>query len=126
MFVNLPARYLLELGFFPQHSGFGYLVYAIGMISNDPMGYYTGKTDIFAALGREYEVSESCAKRCMHYSIQCAWNLPNNQNLHGLFSYCARNCPPSLSEFMCRIALELNDAQHERARGIGIKAGASV
>lgn len=111
MFVNVPARFLLELGFFPQHSGFGYLVYAIGMISSDPMGYYSGKTDIFEALCREYGVSENCAKRCMHYSIQCAWHVPSNNMLRGFFSSCTKSCPPSLAEFMCRVALELNDRQ---------------
>ena len=115
MFVNVPARFLLELGFFPQHSGFGYLVYAIGKISSDPMGYYSGKTDIFDALGKEYDVSESCAKRCMYYSIQCAWHLPNNNELRGIFGSCTRSCPLSLAEFICRLALELNDRQSSRS-----------
>ncbi|MBR5947401.1 MAG: hypothetical protein IKZ82_01980 [Clostridia bacterium] len=109
MFVNIPARFLLELGFFPQHSGFGYLVYAIGMICSDPMGYYSGKTDVFAELGKEYDVSVNCAKRCMHYSIQSAWHVPGNNTLRGYFASCSKNCPPSLGEFMCRVALELND-----------------
>lgn len=109
MTINTPARFLLELGFFPQHSGFGYLVYAIGMISGDPMGYYTGKLEVFNTLVKEYEVSENCAKRCMHYSIQCAWQAPQNNTLRGLFPSCTKSCPPSLSEFMCRIALELNE-----------------
>lgn len=116
MFVNFPARFLLELGFYPQHSGFGYLVYAIGMICSDPMSYYSGKTDVFAALGKEYDVSVNCAKRCMHYSIQSAWHVPGNNTLRGFFSSCSRNCPPSLGEFMCRVALELNDRrQHNSA-----------
>lgn len=118
MFVNTPARFLLELGFFPQHSGFGYLVYAIGMISNDPMGYYAGKLNIFEALGNEYDVSENCAKRCMHYSIQCAWHAPNNSALRGIFASCSMNCPPSLSEFMCRAALELNDRYAARGEAM--------
>ena len=115
MFVNYSARFLLELGFFPQHSGFGYLVYAIGMICSDPMGYYSGKTDVFAALGKEYEVSVNCAKRCMHYSIQSAWHVPGNNTLRGFFASCSKNCPPSLGEFMCRVALELND-RHQQKR----------
>ena len=114
MFINIPARFLLELGFFPQHSGFGYLVYAISRISADPMGYYSGKMDIFNALGEEYEVSENCAKRCMHYSIQCAWQAPQNSMLRSIFPSCSKNCPPSLSEFMCRIALELSDRQQKQ------------
>lgn len=122
MFVNYPARFLLELGFFPQHSGFGYLVYAIGMICNDPMSYYSGKTDVFDELVREYGVSVNCAKRCMHYSLQCAWHLPANNTLRGFFSTCSKTCPPSLGEFMCRIALELNDLHQQKSASQGSQA----
>lgn len=107
MFSNVPAKYLLDLGFFPQHSGFGYLVYAIRMISTDPMGYYSGKIDVFTELEKEYGVSESCAKRCMYYSLQTAWQTEYNTLLHSIFPTYAANYPPSLSEFICRAAIEV-------------------
>ncbi|MBR4435832.1 MAG: hypothetical protein IKS90_07050 [Clostridia bacterium] len=108
MFSNVPAKYLLELGFFPQHSGFGYLVYAIRMISADPLGYYSGKIDVYAALKSEYGVSESCAKRCMYYSLQTAWQTSYNSRLHSIFPSYSKNYPPSLSEFICRAAIEIS------------------
>ena len=39
--------YLAELGFFPQHSGFGYIAYAVTLLREDPMSFYCGSMNIW-------------------------------------------------------------------------------
>ena len=41
------SAFLLRLGFFPQHAGFGYLACAISSIAANPMNYYGHGSDIF-------------------------------------------------------------------------------
>ena len=104
-----PTTYLLRLGFFPQHYGFGYLVQAISAVAANPKGYYSRSVDIFEILKRDFGVQRPKASRCMHYSIATAWQAPNNEELRRLFPTCQANYPPAVTEFVCRIAIGLSE-----------------
>lgn len=106
---QVPTNYLLKLGFFPQHHGFGYLSYAIRLVSDDLIGYYSNRVDVFDALHDAFGVSRSKASRCIHYSIETAWADDSNTMLRQLFPSYSSNYPPSVTEFICRIAVELNN-----------------
>ena len=53
------SAFLLRLGFFPQHAGFGYLACAISSIAANPMNYYGHGSDIFGILESEYGISRA-------------------------------------------------------------------
>lgn len=100
------AAFLTELGFYPQHSGFGYLTWSITMILISPMDYYSGRVDIIKTLTQEFEVPVSRVRRNMKYSICAAWGDKNNTGLRSLFPACSEQYPPSIYEFLCRAAIE--------------------
>ena len=102
------ASFLAELGFYPQHSGFGYLACAIAIVAGKPMAYYSGQVKVLADLAAEYGLSIVSLRKCMNYSIRTAWDAPGNARLRSFFPCCNENCPPSLFEFICRAAIELN------------------
>ena len=102
------AAFLAELGFYPQHSGFGYLACAIAIVAGEPMAYYSGQVRVLAKLAAEYGLSIVNLRKCMNYSIRTAWDAPGNARLRGIFPGCSESCPPSLFEFICRAAIELN------------------
>ena len=104
--------YLAKLGFFPQHSGFGYIAYAITLLREDPMGFYCGGINIVDAVAGDCGVAPACVRRCMCYSLSCAWAVPANTQLRSLFVSASEKYPPSLYEFITRAAIEL-DAQIE-------------
>ena len=79
------SAFLLRLGFFPQHAGFGYLACAISSIAANPMNYYGHGSDIFGILESEYGISRAKATRCMRYSIAIAWQSQENKEFHALF-----------------------------------------
>ncbi len=102
------AAFLAELGFYPQHSGFGYLACAIAIVAGEPMAYYTGQVRVLAKLAAKYGLSIVNLRKCMNYSIRTAWDAPGSARLRSIFPGCSESCPPSLFEFICRAAIELN------------------
>lgn len=105
------SAFLLRLGFFPQHAGFGYLACAISSIAANPMNYYGHGSDIFTILESEYGISRAKATRCMRYSISIAWQSQENQEFRSLFKAYGEEFPPPVSEFIFRSALEIRSAQ---------------
>lgn len=94
------SAFLLRLGFFPQHAGFGYLACAISSIAANPMNYYGHGSDIFGILESEYGISRAKATRCMRYSIAIAWQSQENKEFHALFKSYGDEFPlPSASSF---------------------------
>ena len=89
------SAFLLRLGFFPQHAGFGYLACAISSIAANPMNYYGHGSDIFGILESEYGISRAKATRCMRYSIAIAWQSQENKEFHALFKSYGDEFPPS-------------------------------
>ncbi len=106
--VFVSAAFLAELGFYPQHSGFGYLACAIAIVAEEPMAYYSGRISVLAKLGAAYGLSAVNLRKCMNYSIRTAWDAPGNGRLRSIFPGCSENCPPSLFEFICRAAIEFS------------------
>lgn len=105
------SAFLLRLGFFPQHAGFGYLACAISSIAANPMNYYGHGSDIFGILESEYGISRAKATRCMRYSIAIAWQSQENKEFHALFKSYGDEFPPPVSEFIFRSAFEIRSAQ---------------
>ena len=105
------SAFLLRLGFFPQHAGFGYLACAISSIAANPMNYYGHGSDIFGILESEYGISRAKATRCMRYSIAIAWQSQENKEFHTLFKSYGEEFPPPVSEFIFRSAFEIRSAQ---------------
>ena len=93
------SAFLLRLGFFPQHAGFGYLACAISSIAANPMNYYG------------HGISRAKATRCMRYSIAIAWQSQENKEFHALFKSYGDEFPPPVSEFIFRSAFEIRSAQ---------------
>ena len=91
------SAFLLRLGFFPQHAGFGYLACAISSIAANPMNYYGHGSDIFGILESEYGISRAKATRCMRYSIAIAWQSQENKEFHALFKSYGDEFPPPFS-----------------------------
>ena len=91
------SAFLLRLGFFPQHAGFGYLACAISSIAANPMNYYGHGSDIFGILESEYGISRAKATRCMRYSIA---NLKRTKSFTPCSSPTETSFPlPSASSF---------------------------
>lgn len=105
------SAFLLRLGFFPQHAGFGYLACAISSIAANPMNYYGHGSDIFGILESEYGISRAKATLCMRYSIAIAWQSQENKEFHALFKSYGDEFPPPVSEFIFRSAFEIRSAQ---------------
>ncbi|MBO4879664.1 MAG: hypothetical protein J5544_05340 [Clostridia bacterium] len=105
--IQQAAVYLAELGFFPQLSGFGYLAFAIAVVAEDPMAYYSGRVNVLKLILLDYGVSIVCARRCMNYCIRSAWDAPGNNALRAIFPACSGKYPPALFEFICRAAIEV-------------------
>jgi hypothetical protein len=108
--------YLAELGFFPQHSGFGYIAYAVTLLREDPMSFYCGSMNIVDAVAGDCGVSPDCVRRCMCYSLNSAWSMPANTQLRSIFPSAGEEYPPSLYEFITRAAIDL-DARCESGAG---------
>lgn len=100
---------MIALGMLPQHLGFGYICYAINLIASNPVGYYSRKVDIFEMIMQNFDITKSKAARCMRYSIEIAWNAQTNEELRKMFPNCSDGFPPSVTEFVCRIAIAFAD-----------------
>ena len=108
------SNFLIMLGFYPHQLGFGYLVFAITKMADDPVSYYSRSTDLFKLLYDTFSVSRSKAVRCMSYSILCAWNNTENKLRKQIFPQCSETFPPSVSEFVCRCALVVRYAEENK------------
>ncbi len=105
--------YLAQLGFFPQHSGFGYLACAIELMREEPMEFYCKGMSIVETVADDCGIASDCVRRCMRYSLSTAWLAPGNSGLRAIFPDCSDCFPPPLHEFICRAALDL-DARQRR------------
>lgn len=111
--VDVPAngitRFLLQLGIMPQHLGFGYLLCAVSVLCRNPYGCYAKSSDYYAEISKRFNVNKSRAARCMSYAIYYAWSVNRNPNLRKLFPGCSDALVPTVSEFVCRISIEVAD-----------------
>ena len=96
LFMAVFGVFLLRLGFFPQHAGFGgsHLACQSARAAN-PMNYYGHGSDIFGILESEYGINRAKATRCMRYSIAIAWQSQENKEFHALFKSYGDEFPPS-------------------------------
>lgn len=115
------SNFLIMLGFYPHQLGFGYLVFAITAVANDPVSYYSRSTDIFKLLYNTFSVSRSKAIRCMSYSIICAWNGSENEMRKQIFPQCSGTFPPAVNEFICRCAIAVQNMKENESSAAGAR-----
>ena len=104
--LQLSIRWLTDLGFYTQHSGFAYLASAIELVSKDPISFYARRTNLIDVLSREYDVTPSCLRRSMSYAIRAAWFSKRSETFKSFFPDCKEDYPPPMIEFIFRIAVE--------------------
>lgn len=104
---NLPkiGTRLVQLGMSASLLGFGYIEYAIRMVYDNPLAYYTGKHIIFKRTCEEFGISRDKASRCMQYAINTAWKNPGCKALRSIFPSYPREQPPRILEFVYGMAL---------------------
>ncbi len=96
---------LVQLGMGASLLGFGYIEYAIRMVYDNPLAYYTGKRMIFKRTCEEFGISREKASRCMQYAINTAWKNPGCKALRSIFPSHSREQPPRILEFVYGMAL---------------------
>ena len=102
------ACLLLELGFYPQLNGFAFLAYAIGAVAEDPVAFYSRRARPISLVAENLSLSPENVRRDMLYALRTAWEMRGNTALRGLCPKHGEGYPPQLSEFIFRLALELN------------------
>ncbi len=107
--INGITRILLQLGIMPQHLGFGYLICAVSVLCKNPYGYYSRSSDYYDEIFKRFQVNKSRASRCMSYAIYHAWSVSRNPRLRKLFPEYSDAFAPTVSEFVCRISVEIID-----------------
>ncbi len=86
------SAFLLRLGFFPQHAGFGYLACAISSIAANPMNYYGHGSDIFRNFWNPNTVSAALRLRDV-----CDIQLQSHGNLKRTKSFTPCSSPTETS-----------------------------
>lgn len=94
------SAFLLRLGFFPQHAGFGYLACAISSIAANPMNYYGHGSDIFGILESEYGSAALRLRDVCDIQLQSHGNLKRTKSFTPCSSPTETSFPlPSASLF---------------------------
>ena len=106
--ADCSACLLLELGFYPQLTGFAFLAYAIGAVAEDPARFYTRKVRPIALVAESLGLDPENVRRDMLYALRTAWETRGNTALRRLCPKNGEGYPPQLYEFIFRLALELN------------------
>lgn len=103
---------LIQLGMGASLLGFGYIEYAIRMVYDNPLAYYTGKRMIFKRTCEEFGISRDKASRCMQYAINTAWKHPGCKALRSIFPSHSREQPPRILEFVYGMALHFYNMEY--------------
>lgn len=100
------CKYLIDLGFSPQHKGFFYLAAAIAAARRIGCSKPITGNDLYNLVYAEYGATRERAERCMRYAITYAWenSCAEARALFGCVS-----APPRITELVRRIAILLSD-----------------
>ena len=113
MSITNSYKYLLHFGISPRHKGFCYLSMAVMAICFESEVFCAGAGDVYTLIQQRTDVSRSQAERCIRYAIEQAW-ADSDSRLHELFS--DHEEPPKLPEFLCRVALYIDDSNKYEAQ----------